>query len=206
VKSMSNANGLNGTPSRTQLREAYESKTWQVLGDCRFAFVTVNLPPSSVHRIMSKHQANANPYKLGHEYSNAIRSGVPVLDAAKTLWGKFFLRLNTRLLKSESTNQGRRLRYVRVYENDGKSYSARAVSHVHMLIERPRLCTFDHFSSQFRWLFSEVVYPASLESNVLNFKDGRDDHPWYVLKQHITPEIASDRFEFHVPHIDGRRQ
>lgn len=191
--------GANELHPALRLREAYESKVWQVLGNRRFAFVTVNLPKSSVLRVMSKHSDYDNPYVLGLAFSNAIRSRVPVLDAYKTLFVKFLLRLTTRLLKSKAVHQKQRLRWVCVYENQGKSYAGTGVTHVHMLIEVPCDCSFDRFCAEFRWLFCQVVYPASYESKVLNFKNGRNDHPWYSLKQHISPEIASERFEFYIP-------
>jgi Na+-transporting NADH:ubiquinone oxidoreductase subunit NqrA len=198
---------VNQRSMKVLFREANERAVWQVMGNRRFAFVTVNMPTSSVMRIMRNQSASANPHKLGMEFSNAIRAGVSVLDASKTLWAKFFLRLNTRLLKSKTQGlQKLRLRWIRIYENEGKVYSGTGVNHVHMLVEIPADCSFENFQVEFRELFCKLVYPASGESTVLDIKLGRHDHPWYALKQHVSPEVASERFEFYVPRLQGAFQ
>jgi hypothetical protein len=205
---------LAGPYTADSLKQSYSSLIDKVLGTSQYMFITVNLSTSQIRRALDARKKKAggvlpdNCLRLGQEYWEARRSGVGAVDAMEALWFKFFERLNLKVLGTHrAKRRGEYLRWIRVYENNGKRYRRSPPTHLHMLLEVPDKYSHLEFAEIFRKLFGWLVYSSSArtrKNKVLDFQIGRSDgespHPVYVQKQLIDWDTASDRmFESGIP-------
>lgn len=202
---------LKTVATRTVVTNAYSSLLKDVLGSSSYIFVSVNLTTADLRKAFAKKQRSNNGLlpsdyiRLGQEFVDSIRSGTPAQAAAESLWNKFFIRLNQKVLGARYKRYGQSLKWFRVYENETKGYAISPTNHTHMLVEVPTSSLSAEynelkFKSRFRELFSTLVCPLStISANtpILNIKRGRltncNPHPKYILKQLINWEVASDR-------------
>jgi hypothetical protein len=198
---------LSGPHTAESIKESYSSVIDKVLGTSLYMFITVNLNTKQIRRALDARKKKAggvlpvNCLRLGQEYLEARCSGVGAVYAMEVLWNKFFERLNLDVLGTHRAKRcGECLRWIRVYENNGKRYRTSPPTHLHMLVELPDKYSHPEFEIVFKQLFSRLVYPIPLEignNKVLDFQIGRRDgenrHPVYVQKQLIDWDTASDR-------------
>jgi hypothetical protein len=189
------------------LKESYSSLIDKVLGTSLYMFITVNLNTKQIRRALDARRKKAggvlpgNSLRLGQEYLEARCSGVGPVDAMEVLWDKLIKRLDLEVLGTHRAKRcGEYLRWIRVYENNGKRYRRSPPTHLHMLLELPDKYSHLEFEVVFKQLFSRLVYPIPLEmgnNKVLDIqvgrRDGENQHLVYVQKQLIDWKTASDR-------------
>ena len=201
-------------PTVTSVQEEYSSLIDDVLGSSSYVFITVNLTRTRIQRALDNEKKKAggvlpdNFLHLGQEYFEAVRSGATTIEAMESLWNKFFIRLNQKVLGAKYKRYGNFLRWIRVYENETKRFSGEPANHLHMLVEVPEThfsgeyCELKQlrFKHQFRDLFSRLVYPlSSISPNnaVITISQARltgsNAHDKYIMKQLMNWETAADR-------------
>jgi hypothetical protein len=205
------AKELNNVPCATSVKESCSSFFHQVLGSSAYIFVSINLTTSNIRRSLAKEKITNGgtipphfiPY--GQQYLESIESGISSQEAEETLWNKFMIRVNQKVLGAKFKRYGHHLRWVRVHENFTKHYSKAPTNHIHMLLEVPASQISLGFNELklkqiFRELFSSLVCPipsTSRNSAVLNIIQGRltgtNAHPSYILKQVKNWDVACDR-------------
>jgi hypothetical protein len=204
----------------TAIKHSYSALIENVLGASAYAFITINLDIASMGRALDLHlrgrcKESANNLVLGRAYHDARRSGETYQHAMESLLGQFLHRFNKKILGTHRYIRCKEsLRWIRVYENQGKRHSGIPVNHVHLLLEIPSSYERRKFEDQFRRLFSLLVYPlsaASPDSAVLNIlhvrRDGIMPHSEYIQKQLVSWDAASERVSFsEIPACRGSNQ
>jgi hypothetical protein len=200
------------------LKQSYSSLIDKVLGTSHYMFITVNLNTKQIRRALDARKRKAggvlpgNCLRLGQEYLEARCSGVGAVDAMEVLWNELIKRLDLEVLGTHRAKRcGEYLRWIRVYENNGKRYRTSPPTHLHVLLELPDKYSHHEFEVVFKQLFSKLVYPIPLEignNRVLDIqvgrRDGENQHLGYVQKQLIDWETASDRvFMSGIPATNG---
>jgi hypothetical protein len=193
----------------TAIKHSYSALIEGVLGASAYAFITINLDMASMRRALDLHlrrgcKESANNLVLGRAYCDARRSGETCQRAMESLLGQFLHRFNKKILGTHRYIRCKEsLRWIRVYENQGKRHSGIPVNHVHLLLEIPSSCDRRKFEDQWREMFSLLVYPlsaASTDNAILNIqhvrRDGIMPHPEYIQKQLVSWDAASERVSF----------
>jgi len=101
--------------TRSQVRRSYDDLLKSVLGDAPYLFITVTISRQSMRRVLEKRRKSnghldSHTLPLLQELYNALRSGVPPIDAYETMWNKFFVRLQRKVLGSRFNRYDQRLR------------------------------------------------------------------------------------------------
>jgi hypothetical protein len=195
-------------PTKQLVRTSYGLLIERVLGDSLYVFITINPEALECVRAVNKESKDsickASRRILGNEYYEARRSGESCQNAMALLLDRFLHRLTKKVLGSHRfKRRNQHLRWICIYENQGKGYVSSPVNHVHILLELPAWMDYRIFAGEFREGFSCWIYPlpeGAINDSVLNIQPGRaegvNSHPEYVSKQLLDWESAADRVKF----------
>lgn len=183
------------------VRTSYEDLLAHHLGDRDYLMYSINLPRHAIAKALEQTRTASGhlpsrTLPLSQEFYNATRSGVPTLDAGKTMYGKFLRRYEKAVLGS-SRKHGKYLNWAGAFENSTKRYINEPVSHLHLLLELPNHRISPFYVGTFRDLFGRLIYPHIYNTKILNIEQtriyGLNNHREYSTKQLVDWTIASDR-------------
>ena len=184
---------------QAEIEQAYAD----ILGNGEFVYVTIHQDLANLRR--KARNPNLPAPRLGKRLIDLFDGGCPLELAYEDIFKDFFACLERELRCY--------VRSVRVYENNGKTYSDEfPVTHVHMCIALPEGRTFHRVSRLLHDLYSRLIYPvplpvefggkrearpAMLTTRYLDVIRGRVDdevsHPTYSVKQIVNEAVLRSR-------------